>query len=461
VISRTGAVEAAVEQRGTGGAGERTTLEVVVPLRPGDHATLVHCLSALLQQTRTPQRVVLVDDGGPERDHALQMAREFARANDIGLAVVRRRWSIGHVATLKRQARESDADVLVLLPPSTVLESPDYLQACVEALDGAVGVGSACGRVEALWPAHRRRLERLPAFRHWVADDGYVDPLAAPGRAARIQGWLAAAMLSHMVRLGLDLPDRATMRACGSVVLPAGAVAYRRRYLRDLFNRVEPVRGDDLGAWPGQVIAHAFATEGYRAMRIDAVTARIQPPALSRLPRLCWSGWIGWLQAGYWFDPLLRSPLRQLTRRWRVRGAPHRLEAERRAVEEAFREPFGERITRLQGRPIGRYLLRRSAVLAGLAVLAWVLVLQGRWTALGVLALLELALACVRVARVAPASERGSAVLHALVSVPLRWGGILLGPVAMLRVVSGIWLDRRFRWRRNAHRGSRQRGARP
>src|SRR5690606_35315131 len=181
----------------------------------------------------------------------------------------------------------------------------------------------------------------------------------------------------------------------------------------------------------------------------------------SRLPRLCWSGWIGWLQAGYWFDPLLRSPLRQLTRRWRVRGAPHRLEAERRAVEEAFREPFGERITRLQGRPIGRYLLRRSAVLVGLAVLAWVLVLQGRWTALGVLALLELALACVRVARVAPASERGSAVLHALVSVPLRWGGILLGPVAMLRVVSGIWLDRRFRWRRNAHRGSRQRGARP
>src|SRR5690606_42103734 len=77
------------------------------------------------------------------------------------------------------------------------------------------------------------------------------------------------------------------------------------------------------------------------------------------------------------------------------------------------------------------------------------------------ISLLELALACVRVARVAPASERGSAVLHALVSVPLRWGGILLGPVAMLRVVSGIWLDRRFRWRRNAHRGSRQRGARP
>lgn len=452
-----------MSERGVQATSSRrqATVEVVVPLRPGDHATLIHCLSALLQQTRAPQRVVLVDDGGSERDHALQLAHEFARANDFSLAVVRRRWSIGHVATLKRQARESDADVLLVLSPSAVLESPDYLQACLDALDASVGVGCACGRVAALWPAQRRRLQQLPAFRRWVADDAYVDRLARPGRAARFQAWLEAALLSHIARLGLDVSDRATMHACGSVVLPAGgAVAYRRRYLRDLFDRVEPVRGDDLGLWPEQVIAHAFATEGYRAVRVERVTVRMQPPALPRLPRLALTWWVGWLQAGYWFDPLLRSPLRSLGRILRGRGAPHRQEAERRAIEEAFREPFGERITRLQGRPLGRYLLLRTGALLGVSVLAWVLALLGEWKLLGLATLLEVAVACSLVASVTPAGGRATAMLHALVAVPLRWGLIVAAPLATLRVASGVWLDRRYRWRRGSPRNKPFRPAR-
>src|SRR5699024_3052150 len=149
------------------------------------HSTVIHCLSALREQTLVPRRVVLVDDGGAGRDHALQLAREFARANGIELAGIRRRWSIGHVATLKRQARESDADVLVMLAPTTVLGSPDYLQACVDALGGTVGVACACGRAAVLWPAHRRRAERLPAFVRWVAGDAYRDPLAPRGRVER------------------------------------------------------------------------------------------------------------------------------------------------------------------------------------------------------------------------------------------------------------------------------------
>ncbi|MCE7032242.1 glycosyltransferase family 2 protein [Lysobacter sp. GX 14042] len=450
-----------MDERGRARAGDaqRTTFDVVVPLRPGDHATIIHCLSALLQQTVKPQRLVLVDDGGARRDHALNLAHEFARANGVELTGIARRWSIGHVATLKRQSRESGADVLLVLSPCTVLESPDYLQACLDALDGTVAVASACGRAAVLWPARRRQLEHLAPFVRWAAGDVYRDPLAARGRLGRLQAWLAAAMLAHVARLGLEVSDRATMRACGGIALPAGgAVAYRRRYLQDLFDRVEPVRGDDLGAWPEQVIARAFATEGYRAVRVDGVTARMQPPPLSRLPRLAWSCMVGWLQAGYWFDPLLRSPLRAWRRIWPAGAGGHPHAAERRVIEDAFREPFGERITRLQGRPLGRWLLAWTVLAVAVPVLAWVLVLLGRWPSLGLLALGEAVVAGVLTDRVAAPGTRRAALLHAAVATPLRWGVALVAPVALLRVASGIWLDRRFRWRRPRPPG-RSRGA--
>lgn len=461
-----------MEQRGGGDdpghGGRQLTVEVVVPLGRGDHATVIHCLSSLQQQTVTPRRVVLVDDGGSERDHALQLAREFARANGVELEGIARRWSIGHVATLKRQARESDADVLLVLEPTTILESPGYLQACLDALAVTAGVAGACGRTGALSPAQRRHMEASAPFRRWVGLDGYRDPLEPRGLPARLQAWWATAVLAHFLRLGIELPDRQSMRSCGTIALPfGGAVAYRRRYLQDLFDRVEPVRGDDLGAWPGHVIAHALATEGYRIVRLDGIGARMQPLPLSQLPRRAWAWLVGWLQAGYWFDPLMRSPFRFMAGLPQRRPVPAqgggrqvagRRTGERRIVDEAFREPFGERITRLQGRPVGRYLLLRILGFSAISVLAWVLAVLGEWGALGILVVVEtMAATAVSVVGVAP-GRRAATALHALVAAPWRWGALLIMPVAMLRVASGVWLDRGFRWRRSA---PVQRGRRP
>src|SRR5690606_14090665 len=80
-----------------------------------DQATIVHCLASLLRQTSPPRRVLLVDDGGAERDHGSQLAREFARANGLELRVIQRKWSIGKAATLKRQAREFTGDVMLVI----------------------------------------------------------------------------------------------------------------------------------------------------------------------------------------------------------------------------------------------------------------------------------------------------------------------------------------------------------
>ena len=99
-------------------------VDVVIPVRRDQH-TIIHCLTSLLGQTRQPRRVMLVDDGGIARDHAIQLAREFARANGIQLQVVMRTWSVGKAVTIKRQARGFDGDVLFVLDGNTVLASPD------------------------------------------------------------------------------------------------------------------------------------------------------------------------------------------------------------------------------------------------------------------------------------------------------------------------------------------------
>ena len=127
----------------------RAVVDVVIPVCR-DQRTIIHCLTSLLRQTRQPRRVLLVDDGGVSRDHAVQLAREFARANGIQLQVVVRTWSVGKAVTVKRQARQFDGDVLFVLDANTVLASPDYLERCVRELYQGVGIASACGTVEPL-----------------------------------------------------------------------------------------------------------------------------------------------------------------------------------------------------------------------------------------------------------------------------------------------------------------------
>ena len=416
------------------------SVDVVVPLRPGDHASVVHCLSALALQSVRPGKVVLVDDGGAEADHARQLAAEFARANGLRVECIARRWPIGHVATLKRQARASRAAMLLVLQPDTVLDSPDYLAACLATLAADPAAACASGRTLALQPGQRAKWARSAPFRRWVGTDPYQDPLAPGGPGARWARGVSAAWLSHLQQLDAVLCDRPCLRTCGGVMAAGGgAVVYRCRYLRDLFDRVEPAREDDLGAWPGHVIAHVLLTEGYRLARVDGVVARVQPPPLQRWPPLAWRWLLGLLQAGHWFDVLLRSPFRRLAR--------HRAEP---------RDPYGERVTRQRGRPAGTLLLVRAALLAGLSLLAWVLVLTGHWRALPLLAAGEVVLATLL--SLAGPGPRPTVLWQALAAAPLRWGVVAAVPFALARMAGGLWLTRSFRWRRPDARRASTRG---
>jgi len=165
-------------------------VDVVIPGHCHE-ATIVHCLAALQAQTLKPRQVMLVDDGGIERDGTAILAREFAKANDMPLTVVQRRWSIGRTPTVKRQAREFDGDVLFVLDADTVLGCPDYLQRCVQELYQGVGIASACGTLLPLRGRDRRALSASAAFRRWVGTDTYREPTFGQDDWQRAEQWLA------------------------------------------------------------------------------------------------------------------------------------------------------------------------------------------------------------------------------------------------------------------------------
>ena len=430
-----------------------------------DQQRIVYCLASLLRQTRLPRQILLVDDSGPARDHTVQLAREFANANGLVLDVAVREQPLGKAATLKRQAREFDGDVLFVLDGDTVLDSPDYLARCVRELYQGIGIASACGTVLPLRPAQRRALSVTPGFQRWLAGDHYRDPHARLGRVRRAWRWLGDSYGECVARLEQGFIQRGLMDRYGGIGRPfGGAVAYRRRYLKDLFDRYEPIRGDDLGEVADCFIGPALNTEGYRNIQLADVIARVPYPELQQLPRQAYRWSASFLQGGHYFDPLLRTPLRRLQRGHAGRrsgrrgdGAGH---AELRVIREAYRQPFGQRLTQLHGRPIGTALLLSALERIGYPALLGVLLLLGQWTALALIVAVEVLLALALLVALAP-GQRGSTLLQGLLATPPRYALILAELFTVVRFALQLWLTGERRWfaRREPRRfGLRRRG---
>lgn len=422
-------------------------VDVVIPAGRDQHR-IAHCLASLLRQTRQPRRILLVADGGTRRDHTAQLAREFANANGLALEVAVRKRESGKAVTLKRQARQFDGDVLFVLDGDTVLESPDYLERCVRELYQGVGIASACGTVLPLRPVQRAALVALPGFQRWLAGDAYRDPLTRSGRLYRAWRWLGDSYGECVAQVEQGFIQTGLMDRYGGIGRPfGGAVAYRRRYLRDLFDRYEPIRGDDLGEVEDLFIGPALNTEGYRNIQLADVVARVHYPDLHQLPRRAYRWSASFLQGGHYFDPLLRTPMRHAGRlRGAQRQPPVSPAPELRRVREAYRQPFGERLTRLHGRPIGTALLLSAIERIGYPAALGVLLVLGQWSALATIVIVESLLALGVLLAMTPADRRRPALLQGLLVMPLRYALILGELFTLLHFAMQLWLTGERRW---------------
>jgi glycosyltransferase involved in cell wall biosynthesis len=398
---------------------------------------ITYCLASLLTQTHPFRQVLLIDDGGANRDHTTQIAREFACANGLALKVVERMWSLGKTPTLKRQARELDGDVLFVLDGDTVLESPDYIARCVRKLYDGVGTASVRGMHRPTRSEDRRRWAQGASFRRWIGEDGYRDPCLRRDALHRMLWWLGGAYRECMGVFQQQFLNRGQMALFGGVgPPPSTATAYRRRYLKDVFDRFEPVYGDWLTVAPDLFVALALSNEGYHNLQLAEVVAHAPGPEIQALPRLHYRCTRAFIQSCHVFDALLRSPFKWPHRGWhRHRAASRRRRApvqEHRRVVEAYRQPFGERLTRQQGRPIGwpLFLAAVEKVCLPMALLA--LVTWGAWWPLSGLLVADALLWLGALTVLAPGRERAAAFAKAALVIPVRYLLMFVDLIAVL-----------------------------
>ena len=470
------------------------TVDVVIPAR-NEQDNIVRCLASVFRQTLRPRWIVVVDDGSTDATSA--RATTFAKFHGADVIVVQRLDSLGKTPSLKDQARSLDSDVLFVLDADTVLESDNYLARTVEELYQGVGIASAWGSVLPLRERDRLLEEgsaSIEAYRRTYACE--------PARPAH---WLrrAARGVTNVYREVLytflqRFVFHGQMAAFGTVSNPAGcAVAYRRAYLETLFDVTEPELGDDLTNSEDIFIGLAMLNEGYRNVQVLDVLARTVEPEAHRLPKQLnlWSS--AFLQSAFYFDALLKSPFKALKRRrmrrdaaggpsrrlqpipatagsvayagagaqapnalfsvaanfggamqghWApVRGTP--AGAERRRIQEPYRQAFGREHTRTYGRPAGWALLSSAVEKIGFPTVLLMMMVFRNWEGL-LFTIAAETLICTAALVVIMKGRRLEFLLKSLAVTPIRYGLLVSELVTIARFASDLWLTGNRRWRK-------------
>ena len=484
------------------------TVDVVIPAL-NEAENIVHCLASVARQTLRPRRIILVDDGST--DATVTRAKTFCSLQQIELIAIKRRAPIGKTPTIKRQAREFDSDVEVILDADTVLESDNYIERTVQELYQAVGIASACGVILPQRSSDRRRTQNSPE----ISAFNVAYPLPHGIERTRLSDIRRGVTNAYREILYLFLQRfvyRGQMAFFGTTTNPVGcAVAYRRKYVRALFDYVEPNLGDDLTNSEDIFIGFSMLNEGYRNIQLIDVEARTVEPEVQRLPRQIYLWSSSFLQSCYYFDPLLRSPFRAITRWFKGSGGKNARDArmpqtapasadsasflrampaaaglapnigtslqlgptnlapridssvalrdaspgvgasdrrgDRRRVSEPYRQAFGRAHTELHGRPSGWILLVSAVEKVFFPTTLLIMVILRYWEALAVTVACE-TLICLAALAFVMKGRRLEIAVKGIAVTPIRYA--LLGSelITLGRFASDLWITNNRKWRK-------------
>ena len=424
---------------------QQAVVDVVIPAFK-EEDNIIHCLASLARQTKRPRNIILVDDGG--RDQTVPRAREYAAAAGLNLIVIERRTSIGKTPTIKRQAREFDSDVEFILDGDTYLESPDYLARCVQELYQGVGIASACGTVLPMRPKNRHALAQTPEFLQWHGSETYDDPHARRGALHALWWWITNTYRECLYMFLPRFVYKGQMVFFGSITNPVGcAVAYRRKYVKELFDKYEPIFGDDLTNSEDIFIGFALNNEGYRNIQLQDVVARSEEPEVQRLPRQVYLWSSSFLQSCYYFDPLLRTPLKMFKRARKKREEKKSGVADLRKVAEQYRQPVGEQYTQDDGRPIGWAMFLSAIEKIGFPTALIVMTILRMWEPLAVTLIAEVILS-LAVLFVVGKEQRLAMLAKGLIMTPVRYAMIVADTITIARFAGDLWITGNRKWRK-------------
>ncbi|HET7126998.1 MAG TPA: glycosyltransferase [Lysobacter sp.] len=420
-------------------------VDVVIPAYK-EEDNIIHCLASLARQTKRPRHIILVEDGA--KDQTVPRAREYAAAAGLDLTVIERASSIGKTPTIKRQAREFDSDVEFILDGDTFLESPEYIERCVQELYQGVGIASACGTILPMRPKDRHALAQTPEFQKWHGAPTYDDPHRRRGMLHSVWWWITNTYRECLYQFLQRFVYKGQMVFFGSITNPVGcAVAYRRKYIENLFARYEPIFGDDLTNSEDIFIGFALNNEGYRNIQLQDVQARSEEPEVQRLPRQIYLWSSSFLQSCYYFDPLLRTPFK-VFRRWRKRREEKKSGVEElRLVKEQYRQPFGDKYTLEYGRPIGWAMFLGGVEKIGFPTAIVILLILRMWEPLAVTLIAEV-LVSMAVLFIVARGSRITTTLKGLLMTPVRYAMILADTWTICRFAFDLWISGNRKWRK-------------
>ena len=420
-------------------------VDVVIPAFK-EEDNIIHCLASLARQTVRPRNVILVEDGA--KDLTVPRAREYAAAAGMHLTVIERASSIGKTPTIKRQSREFDSDVEFILDGDTFLESPDYIARCVQELYEGIGIASACGTILPMRPKDRHALAQTEEFRRWHGAPTYDDPHRNRGALHSLWWWITNTYRECLYLFLQRFVYKGQMVFFGGITNPVGcAVAYRRKYIKDLFDRYEPIFGDDLTNSEDIFIGFALNNEGYRNIQLQDVLARSEEPEVQRLPRQVYLWSSSFLQSCYYFDALLRTPFKTV-KRWRKRREEKQSGVEElRLVKEQYRQPFGEKYTLEYGRPIGWAMFLSAVEMIGFPTALIIMLVLRMWEPLAVTIIAELLLSLAALVVVARGA-RISTLLKGIAITPLRYALMVADTYTIGRFAFDLWITGNRKWRK-------------
>ena len=477
-------------------------VDVVIPaLNEAPHIAL--CLASVIRQTLRPRQIILVDDGST--DATVEVAEAFCRFHKVDLTTIRRRVPIGKTPTVKRQARELDSDVEFILDADTVLESDNYIARTVEELYKAVGIASACGTILPL-----RRRDRHA----WLQRDEIRAFARSFTRPPFLQDHWWRDLLTGMTNLYREVLYLYLQRFVyrgqsiffGTITNPVGcAVAYRRKYVEDLFGHFGPLLGDDLTNSEDIFIGLAMLDKGYRNAQLTDVYGRTVEPPLHKLPRQVYLWSSSFLQSCYYFDPLLKSPfkvIRRVLNRWmlpisagvpvpvaaaagaagqsgmfstalpglwapvgalspsrpridsrddgreheQVRsGSPTSLE--RRRIAEPYRQAFGRERTVTHGRPLGWILMMSAVEKVFFPTMLLILIILRNWEGLLITVAAETAIGVAALVAVMK-GQRLIYLTKGLLAAPVRYALMMSELFTLGRFAVDLWISKDRRWRK-------------
>ncbi len=423
-------------------------VDIVIPAL-NEEKNIPLCLASLMRQTLKPARIILVDDGS--NDKTLTYAKDFCDANGLDLMLIHRKASIGKTPTIKRQAREFNSDVEFILDGDTVLQSDNYIERTVQELYNGIGIASACGTILPLRHGDRKDMLREQTVKDFLFVHPEADLEHRRNWFSRLQRGLSNLYREALYMFLQRFIYHGQMVFFGTITNPVGcAVAYRRKYVEALFNKFEPIFGDDLTNSEDIFIGFSMLEKGYRNIQLADVYARSEEPEAKRLPRQIYMWSSSFLQSCYYFDSLLRSPFKALKRyrqRLREKRRFRQQQEEKRQIREQYRQSFGEEHTRRYGRPMGWVLLMSAIEKVLFPAVLLIMIILRLWEPLAITIAAETVLSLGILAFIAK-GQRAEYFFKGLLVTPIRYSSLLYDLVTIGRFGADLWIFRNRRWRK-------------